>query len=81
MLIYRRILLHSHVNEQPFTRSGGPVKIQPEKGVIVRAHMNTEGYRGRALRGSVADGFGATEIPDFAENVEAQDPQPPDCAL
>ena len=39
-LIYRRVLLHSHVDEQPFTRSGGPVDVQPSETVIVQAHMN-----------------------------------------
>ena len=41
--IYRRVLLHDHVGEQPFTRSGGPVNVQPDETVIVRAHMNTTG--------------------------------------
>ena len=29
-LLYRRVLLHSHVAEQPFTRSGGPVDVTAE---------------------------------------------------
>ena len=40
-LLYRRVLLHSHVDEQPFERSGGPVAIEPGQEVIVRVHMSS----------------------------------------
>ena len=59
-LLYRRVLLHSHVEEQPFSRSGGPVKIQPGDTVIVRAHMSDAGYGGSVMRGTVAGGFSIT---------------------
>jgi|GEM_PF-2150998 len=49
-LIYRRILGHSHVAEQPFVRLGGKVKIDKQQVVIIRAHMNTSGYGGMGVR-------------------------------
>ncbi|MEM9068075.1 MAG: hypothetical protein AAGE52_06190 [Myxococcota bacterium] len=81
-LIYRRILAHSHVNEQPFTRSGGPVAIEPGDEVIVRAHLHPQGYVGRVLRGSVADGFALWDAPTgFAREAERAAPQPSGCAF
>ena len=81
-LIYRRTLLHSHVNEQPFTRSGGPVPIEADAVVIVRAHIYPGGYGGRAMRGSVGSGFDAWESGvDFAFDLEKAPPQPPDCGF
>jgi len=81
-LIYRRVLLHSHVNEQPFIRSGGPVEIFPDTVVILRAHMNEGGYGGRALRGSVSGGFQPVELEaGFAAAVETLGPLPGDCAF
>jgi len=81
-LIYRRILAHSHVNEQPFVRSGGPVKIEPDTVVLVRAHMHPGGYGGQALRGSAQDGFAAVSVGvDFAAEVEILEPQPTGCAF
>lgn len=56
-LIYRRILGHSHVDEQPFTRSGGPVEAGPQEQLVVRAHMAPGGYGGRAWRGTLGSGF------------------------
>ncbi|HJN27098.1 MAG TPA: hypothetical protein QF604_04200 [Candidatus Latescibacteria bacterium] len=35
-LLYRRVLLHSHTNEQPFARSGSPVPIASDQQVWVR---------------------------------------------
>lgn len=79
-LIYRRILLHSHVNDQPFTRSGGPVDIEPDEVVIIRAHMNEAGYGGTIMIGSAESGFKITELPpDFAAGVEIEPPLPTGC--
>jgi len=81
-LIYRRTLLHSHVSEQPFTRSGGPVPVDPQAMVIVRAHMHPGGYGGRVMKGSVGDGFALWESgADFALELEQAPPQPPECGF
>lgn len=79
-LIYRRILTHSHVTEQPFTRSGGPVEIENDTIVLIRAHMNNSGYGGVAMRGSVRDGFTAEELsPEFSSHLVEIHPLPEGC--
>lgn len=81
-LRYRRVLDHSHVDEQPFRRSGGPVPIAPDTEVWVRAHMNTTGYGGTAFKGSPAAGFQRAELaPRFAANLARQSPLPDGCAF
>ena len=81
-LLYRRILLHSHVDEQPFTRSGGPVDITADTLVYVRAHMNTVGYGGAVMTGTAQDGFEPTEVEaGFGSELERIPPQPEDCAF
>ncbi|MGB3150631.1 MAG: hypothetical protein WBB27_08190 [Maribacter sp.] len=81
-LLYRRILAHSHVNEQPFTRSGGTINITSETVVYVRAHMNNLGYGSTALKGSVTSGFSKAELKtDFAIALETQEPLPNECAF
>ncbi|MGD8404954.1 MAG: hypothetical protein PVJ21_14935 [Anaerolineales bacterium] len=81
-LLYRRILLHSHAGEQPFNRSGGPVEINADTVIYVRAHMNTSGYGGTVMRGSVQDGFKSVELETgFGSDLERVPPQPEDCAF
>lgn len=81
-LVERRILLHSHVNEQPFTRSSTAIDISATDTVIVRAHMNDTGYGGQALQGTVSSGFEATDLPaDFASELASAPPQPTSCAF
>jgi len=81
-LLYRRVLLHSHVSEQPFTRSGGPVAVDANTIVIIRVHVNVGGYGGAALRGSASSGFETVPLESgFAAGVEALDPLPGDCAF
>jgi hypothetical protein len=81
-LLYRRVLAHSHVNEQPFERSGGPVEIAPDQSVIVRAHLHPSGYGPQAMQGSPATGFAPiTLADDFAVELAAAEPQPDSCAF
>ena len=81
-LKYRRILAHSHADEQPFTRSGGLVMVAEGEEVIIRAHMNPSGYGGRAMKGSVEKGFRSTVLDrDFAGSLEKQAPLPEGCAF
>ena len=81
-LLYRRILLHSHVDEQPFVRSGGPVDIAADTVVYVRSHMNTTGYGGTVMKGTVQDGFKPVEVEaGFGFGLERITPQPEDCAF
>jgi hypothetical protein len=90
-LVYRRILEHSHTDENgttdsdapgnTFTRGGGPVPVDADDVVLVRAHMSTGGYDGVVMRGSVTGGFEqAPDIgADFASDVEEEAPQPTGC--
>lgn len=80
-LLYRRILGHSHVDEQPFTRSGSPVT--SDATIIVRAHMAPGGYGGVAFRGTLAGGFSAAPDigADFAAGLAEEAPLPTSCAF
>ena len=81
-LLYRRILAHSHVDEQPFTRSGGPVSVAEQTRVVVRAHMNPGGFGGQAYAGTPAGGFLPTDLgADFAAHLERAEPLPTGCAF
>ncbi len=81
-LLYRRILGHSHVNEQPFTRSGGPVAITPTTFIYIRGHMNPLGYGSLVFSGTIEDGFVASELPiEFAADLVTVDPLPSGCAF
>ncbi|MGK7909775.1 MAG: hypothetical protein AB4040_21420 [Synechococcus sp.] len=81
-LLYRRVLLHSHVNEQPFTRSGGPVDVAGNEPLIVRIHMHPDGYSPHAFSGSIDDGFSAIALEaDFALQLADQPPLPKSCAF
>lgn len=53
---FTRTLWHPHVNEQPFTRSQGGIRIPPGTSqVTVRAHDLRDGFGGRELTISLPD--------------------------
>lgn len=82
VLIYRRILTHSHVDEQPFARSGGIVNVGADDFIYVRAHMNNLGYGSQVFSGNVREGLQIDTIDsNFALSVSEQDPLPQNCAF
>ncbi len=81
-LLYRRILTHSHVDEQPFSRQGGPVQLSDTTPIIIRAHMNTVGYGGMAYRGTIANGLSPVALDrTFAQALEMMAPLPSGCGF
>jgi len=53
-VIAKRVLLHPHVNEQPFTRSLAGIRILPtDTWVRIRAHDSLHGHGGREVTLSV----------------------------
>lgn len=81
-LLYRRILGHSHVDEQPFTRSGAPISISENKEIYIRAHMNTTSYGSNVFKGSVTNGFTSSNLDvEFAKGAEEVAPLPTGCAF
>ncbi len=81
-LLYRRVLLHSHVDEQPFIRTGGTVAISPRQEVIVRVHLHPDGYSPNAQKGTVKDGFSDSTLSnDFASSLASVEPLPKNCAF
>lgn len=82
-LLYRRILAHSHINEQPFTRNGGPILVnETDQVVTVRVHMSSQGYSNQAMRGSASKGFKPITLPpNFLPELAEAEPQPNECTF
>lgn len=81
-LLHRRTLAHSHVDEQPFTRSSGPVKVAPDQPVIVRVHLHPQGYSAQAVKGTASGGWMPATLPsDFASELAEADAQSLGCAF
>ena len=81
-LLYRRILFHSHPNDQPFERSGGRINIKDTNIVYIRAHMNTTSYSGDVFKGSVKNGFKKTNDKIInSSHIEKMSPLPKGCAF
>ncbi len=79
-LIYRRILAHSHVDENPFTRSSlKSLDIDPDATIFIRAHMNNAGYGGTVWTGTINSGLAAVGAPPALPDLATTGPQPNRC--
>jgi len=80
VLIYRRILAHSHVNEQPFSRSGGIVDVGADEPIYVRAHMNNLGYGSFVFSGTIRGELKPDTLDqNYAISISMTEPLPIDC--
>ncbi|WP_166638511.1 hypothetical protein [Maribacter spongiicola] len=51
------MLTHSHVNEQPFTKSGSSILLKNDDEVYIRVHMNNSGYASTVQKEFIENGF------------------------
>lgn len=80
-LRYRHLMSEAHASGQPFTTSGGPVPVEADDKIIVRAHMKPGGYGDQAYAGTVASGFAPSRLPaGFAWGLGSADPQAGVCS-
>ncbi len=91
-LLYRRILGHSHTDENGttdddghgnrFTRSSPSLDMDVDQTIYVRAHMSDVGYNGDIFVGTIGKGFSkASNVSAPGKAVEALPPQPTGCAF
>jgi len=82
-LLHRELLAGPTVPaeyEGTFVSAGGPVAIEADTPVVVRAHFHPEGYVGEAQIGTATDGFVPARLsPGFAAGLAAAPPQPEAC--
>ena len=80
-LVYRRILDHSHPDDQPFTRAAKQsIDVTSTTELFARAHLAPGGYVGRVFGGSIDAGFLETQVSgDFASALASVPPQPEGC--
>jgi len=82
VLIARRILGHSHVNEQPFTRSKSGIDVGADDKIFIRAHMNNLGYGTTVFSGTIHNGLNTSILEkSHANDLETTEPLPTDCAF
>lgn len=78
-LLQRRILTHSHVDEQPFERAAPPIDLDLDQEVLVRAHLHPQGYVGQGMQGSVSGGWRAVPGDALAPELAQAEPLPDGC--
>lgn len=80
-LVYRRILNHSHADEQPFTRSStGSVSLDADTVYRVRAHLHPAGFGGQVMEGRPGEAFVGIDVDDgWADDLLTADPLPEEC--
>ncbi|MFT4622594.1 MAG: hypothetical protein ACI8PZ_001250 [Myxococcota bacterium] len=79
-LIARRVLGHSHPDDNPFERSEAGVAVTRATDIVIRAHMSPGGYVGDALAGSFDGGFATAELPQrWADALQREEPLPDGC--
>lgn len=80
-LLHRELLDGPRPDLQVRESTAGPLALDADTRVVVRAHRHPEGYRGDALVGTAAGGFTVARLASsFAASLATEPPQPAPCA-
>ncbi|CEL99265.1 unnamed protein product [Vitrella brassicaformis CCMP3155] len=80
-LLFKRHMTHPHTKFPIWRETLLPVDgVYDDTTVIVRGHMYPNGYSGKAIKGSIKDGFQPIDLPsDYAREAETGGPEAPEC--